>query len=78
MSTAEVAFAGFFSAIPMTLIAAPVERVKVLLQIEGQGENPKYKGPIDTVRKLYAEGGIKSIYRGSLATVARDGPGSAA
>lgn len=29
----ELAFAGFFSAVPTTLVAAPVERVKVLLQV---------------------------------------------
>lgn len=33
LTNAELAFAGFFSAIPTTLVAAPVERVKVLLQV---------------------------------------------
>lgn len=42
------------------------------------GEKPKYSGGIDVVRKLYKEGGIRSVYRGSVATVARDGPGCAA
>ena len=67
----------------MTLITAPFERVKVLLQIQGQkelkpGEKPKYSGGTDVVRQLYKEGGIRSVYRGSLMTLARDGPGSAA
>lgn len=67
----------------MTLITAPFERVKVLLQIQGQktlapGEKPKYAGGIDVVRQLYKEGGIRSVFRGSAATLARDGPGSAA
>ena len=35
-----------------------------------------YTGPLDVVRKLYAEGGIRSIFRGTFATLARDGPGS--
>ena len=30
------------------------------------------------VRQLYREGGIRSVYRGSAMTLARDGPGSAA
>ncbi|KAI6250892.1 Mitochondrial carnitine carrier [Erysiphe necator] len=81
-SVAQVSAAGFFSAIPMTLVTAPFERVKVLLQIQGQktlapGEKPKYNGGLDVVRKLYKEGGIRSIFRGSFATLARDGPGSA-
>ncbi|KAH8656098.1 mitochondrial carrier domain-containing protein [Tricladium varicosporioides] len=83
LSIAQVSAAGFFSAIPMTLITAPFERVKVLLQIQGQkqlapGEKPKYSGGVDVVRQLYKEGGIRSVFRGSFATLARDGPGSAA
>ena len=67
----------------MTLITAPFERVKVLLQIQGQkqlapGEKPRYSGGIDVVRQLYKEGGIRSVFRGSAMTLARDGPGSAA
>ena len=82
-TVAQVAGAGFFSAIPMTLITAPFERVKVLLQIQGQkqlapGEKPRYSGGLDVVRQLYKEGGIRSVFRGSAMTLARDGPGSAA
>jgi solute carrier family 25 carnitine/acylcarnitine transporter 20/29 len=33
LSYGELAFAGFFSAVPTTGVAAPVERVKVLLQV---------------------------------------------
>lgn len=83
LSIAQVSTAGFFSAIPQTAITAPFERVKVLLQIQGQktlapGEKPKYAGGADVVRQLYREGGIRSVFRGSAATLARDGPGSAA
>lgn len=79
----QISAAGFFSAIPMTLITAPFERVKVLLQIQGQkqlapGEKPKYNGGVDVVRQLYKEGGVRSVFRGSAMTLARDGPGSAA
>lgn len=82
-SIRQIASAGFFSAIPMTLITAPFERVKVLLQIQGQkqlapGEKPRYAGGLDVVRQLYKEGGIRSVFRGSAMTLARDGPGSAA
>ncbi|KIW23966.1 uncharacterized protein PV07_09708 [Cladophialophora immunda] len=82
-SIGQISAAGFFSAIPMTLITAPFERVKILLQIQGQkhlapGEKPKYSGGLDVVRQLYKEGGIRSVFRGSAMTLARDGPGSAA
>jgi solute carrier family 25 carnitine/acylcarnitine transporter 20/29 len=81
-TTGQIATAGFFSAIPMTVVTAPMERVKVLLQIQGQnlkdGEKPKYAGSLDCARQLFKEGGIRSVYRGTLMTLARDGPGSAA
>jgi len=67
------------SAIPATLVAAPVERAKVLLQVQGQGKSSiQYKGVFDVLRHVYKEGGIRSVFRGSVATVIRDGPGSAA
>ena len=48
-------------------------------QVQGQnGSGTQYKGVFDVVRHLYAEGGLRSVFRGSVATVARDGPGSAA
>jgi solute carrier family 25 carnitine/acylcarnitine transporter 20/29 len=71
---------GFLSAVPTTLATGPFERIKVLLQIQGQGAGagPSYSGPVDVVRQLYKEGGLRSIFRGTGATLARDGPGSAA
>ncbi|CAM0143210.1 carnitine transporter [Umbelopsis sp. WA50703] len=78
LSIAEITAAGAFSAAPTTLFMAPSERIKVLLQIQGQGGEQKYKGPIDVVRQLYKEGGVRSIFRGTGATLMRDAPGSAA
>ncbi|PPQ67096.1 hypothetical protein CVT25_005697, partial [Psilocybe cyanescens] len=79
LSVAELAAAGFLSAVPTTLVTAPVERAKVLLQIQGQASSQtKYTGVVDVLKHLYKEGGVKSIFRGTGATLARDGPGSAA
>lgn len=75
LSKLELAIAGGLSAIPTTAIACPMERVKVVLQ--SQGDNAMYKGPVDVVRKLYAEGGMRSLFRGTGATLMRDVPGSA-
>ncbi|KAK9889496.1 hypothetical protein WA026_004774 [Henosepilachna vigintioctopunctata] len=69
--------AGAFSGIFTTLIMAPGERIKCLLQIQQGANAPKiYSGPVDVVKKLYKEGGIRSIYRGSAATILRDVPAS--
>ncbi|CAO3608681.1 unnamed protein product [Cunninghamella blakesleeana] len=78
LSLGEITLAGAFSAVPTTLFMAPSERVKVLLQMQGQGGEQKYKGALDVVRQLYKEGGVKSIFRGTGATLLRDSPGSAA
>lgn len=91
LSIAQISAAGFFSAIPTTAVAAPFERVKVILQIQGQqaksaasegaaaaAQQPKqFKGAFDVVGHLYKEGGLRSVFKGSVATLARDGPGSA-
>lgn len=65
--------AGAFSAIGTTLIMAPGERIKCLLQVQqaAAGGPIRYAGPIDCIRQLYKEGGIKSIYRGTAATLLR-------
>lgn len=78
-SISQISAAGFFSAIPMTAITAPFERVKVLLQLQGQeGQKKQFNGSLDVVKHLYKTGGVRSVFRGSAATLARDGPGSAA
>ncbi|CCG83516.1 Putative uncharacterized protein [Taphrina deformans PYCC 5710] len=74
-STAQIATAGLISAVPCTAVTAPFERVKVLLQV--QGDSKKYNGSFDVIKQLYKTGGLRSVFRGSLATFARDGPGSA-
>lgn len=63
--------AGAFSGIFTTLIMAPGERIKCLLQIQHDAKVKKYDGPVDVVKKLYKEGGMRSIYRGSGATLLR-------
>lgn len=68
----EISTAGFISAVPTTLVAAPFERVKVMMQIQ---EGKASMGSV--VAEMYRTGGIRSIFKGSAATLARDGPGSA-
>lgn len=68
--------AGAFSGIFTTIIMSPGERIKCLLQIQQGSATKVYDGPVDVVKKLYKEGGIKSVYRGSVATLCRDVPAS--
>ncbi|KAJ3285219.1 carnitine transporter [Borealophlyctis nickersoniae] len=75
----EYAFAGGFSAVPTTIVTTPMERVKVVMQTQDQVKGGvKYTGMIDAGLGMFREGGISSLYRGTVATLARDIPGSAA
>jgi len=79
LGPAQLAAAGFLSGFMTTVIMAPGERIKCLLQVQQASTGPaKYSGPLDVARSLYREGGLRSIYRGSAATAARDAPASAA
>lgn len=70
----NISTAGFLSAIPTTLVAAPFERVKVMMQIQ---DSAKKSSMGSVIAEMYRTGGIRSIFKGSAATLARDGPGSA-
>lgn len=70
----QISTAGFISAIPTTLVAAPMERTKIVLQTQDANAS---KSMIDAVKRILKQGGIRSLFKGSTATLARDGPGSA-
>jgi len=81
-SIKQLVVAGGLSAIPTTVITAPSERIKCLLQVQAneieRGGKAKYTGMVDCGRQILREGGIRSLYRGTVLTLARDGPGSMA
>lgn len=71
LTHAQLFAAGAFSGILTTSVMAPGERIKCLLQIQQSSQSPKYTGMTDCAKKLYAEGGVRSIYKGSFATLLR-------
>jgi len=81
-SISQIIVAGGLSALPTTVFMAPSERVKCLLQVQAneieKGGKAKYTGMADCGKQIFAEGGIRSLYRGTMATLARDVPGSMA
>ena len=75
-----IAFSGAFSAVPGTFVLVPVERIKIALQVQvenvAKGAKPQYNGALDCFLKIKAEEGIaRGMYKGTLATLARDVPG---
>lgn len=66
--------AGMFSGIAQTPLMGPGERVKCLLQIQDSTKAAVYKGPFDCTWKLFRDGGIRSLFKGTFATLLRDTP----
>jgi len=69
--------AGFFSAAVLT----PVELVKCNLQVQQAAERggtttTNFKGPIDVVARTIKKEGIRGLYRGHMACLARELPGN--
>lgn len=71
LTNTQVFAAGAFSGIFTTTIMAPGERIKCLLQIQQGSGQQKYNGMVDCAKQLYKEGGIRSVYKGSFATLLR-------
>jgi len=66
--------AGVSAAVSKTLVA-PIERVKLLLQVQYANKNiapeNRYNGIGDCFSRVYAEQGLASFWRGNLANVVR-------
>lgn len=82
LSMGEICMAGAISSIPTTGIMTPSERIKCLLQVQAndveKGGKARYSGMVDCATQVLKEGGMKSLYKGTVATLARDIPGTVA
>lgn len=76
LSYPQLFIAGMVSGVFSSVVMAPGERIKCLLQVQQSATTAKYAGPVDCAKQLYREGGIRSIYRGTAATLLRDVPAS--
>jgi solute carrier family 25 carnitine/acylcarnitine transporter 20/29 len=65
LSLFQHSLAGLGAGIAVSFVATPIEVVKANLQIQYGGSHLKrYNGPIDCVKKLFQEKGIKGPYKG--------------
>lgn len=76
LSLPKLFVAGGVSGVLTTVIMAPGERIKCLLQVQATSSEKLYNGPVDCAKKLYKTGGIRSLYRGTILTLCRDVPAS--
>lgn len=68
--------AGMLSGVFTTVIMAPGERIKCLLQIQASTGETKYAGPLDCAKQIYNTSGIRGVYKGTALTLMRDVPAS--
>ena len=65
LSMGQYALAGAFSALPTAVVMTPMERVKVIMQTQDQ------RNMFHACRSVWREGGLASLYRGTIATLLR-------
>ncbi|XP_068453119.1 mitochondrial carnitine/acylcarnitine carrier protein [Clinocottus analis] len=70
----QVFLSGCLAGVFTTVIVAPGERVKCLLQVQASRGGSRYAGPVDCAVRLYRQQGLQSLYRGTLLTLIRDVP----
>eukprot|EP00871_Galdieria_phlegrea_P003222 jgi/Galph1/3900/GphlegSOOS_G2558.1 len=70
----DLLFGGMAGGISKTIVA-PLERVKLLLQVQASNtqipEEKRYKGIVDCIRRVPKEQGFLSLWRGNMANVLR-------
>ncbi|XP_062089350.1 mitochondrial arginine transporter BAC2 [Humulus lupulus] len=74
-----VALGGVGTGALQSLMLAPVELVKIRLQLQGTGQAKTkkvqpYKGPVSVVKSIMKREGLRGMYRGFTITVLRDAP----
>ena len=70
---------GGLSGVVAKTVAAPIERVKLLLQTQqvNSGVSVRYLGTVDCFRRVYREQGLASFWRGNVANLMRYSPSQA-
>ncbi|KAJ2076579.1 ADP/ATP carrier protein [Coemansia sp. RSA 988] len=71
---ADLAAGGVSAGVSKTIVA-PIERVKLLLQVQASSDqiaaDKRYKGIVDAFRRIPAEQGMGSFWRGNMSNVIR-------
>lgn len=71
---ADLAAGGVSAGVSKTIVA-PIERVKLLLQVQASSDqiaaDKRYKGIVDAFRRIPAEQGMASFWRGNMSNVIR-------
>lgn len=71
LTYSQIFMAGVGAGICSALVTVPTDRIKVLLQTQPVTGPTMYNGLIDTALKLYRQGGMRSLFKGTCACVLR-------
>ncbi|CAD6569635.1 MAG: hypothetical protein TREMPRED_005358 [Tremellales sp. Tagirdzhanova-0007] len=72
----ELWASGAIAGVANTVIANPVEHIRIRLQTQPNNITPKlYDGPLDCAVKLYRAAGLGGVFKGQVSTMWRDGLG---
>ena len=86
LTVAQLCLASILSSLATTTVMVPSERIKVLMQTQVSSSaaaaagdrtaaTTRYGSSWDCARHLYRQGGIRTFYKGTFATLLRDVPG---
>ncbi|KAH8917447.1 mitochondrial carrier [Atractiella rhizophila] len=75
MTIPQLYIAGAGAGIGNSIVSGPVEHIRIRLQTQPSGPNRLYHGPVDALRKIYATGGVRSIFAGQGITMLREAVG---
>ena len=60
-----------YELLPRIMVELDHLLIFLIVQIQQSAATAKYAGPVDCAKQLYKEGGIRSVYKGTVATLAR-------
>lgn len=69
LSYQELYLAGAASGVTNSIVAGPVEHIRIRLQLQNQG---KSIGPLKCLREIYKSAGLAGIYKGQIITILRE------
>lgn len=73
LSYSQLYLAGAFAGVGNSIVSGPVEHIRIRLQTQSgvKADKGYYSGPVDALRKIYRTDGVRGIYHGQGATLAR-------
>ncbi|CAO3576967.1 unnamed protein product [Absidia cylindrospora] len=75
LTNAQLYIAGAASGIANSFVSGPVEHIRTRLQVQTSASAANglwFNGPVDAIKKIYAQHGIAGIYKGQGITMARE------